>query len=236
MRGPLRAGPGTEPAPPELTPFHQIELVALAPERPLIVTDADEVLFAFMASLERWLEANGYYYDWASYALYGNVRRRADDAAADVGEVGALLERLFADSAGNMAAVPGAAKALAALSRRAQVVVLSNIPHDRHGDRRAALVRHGMDYPLVSNGSAPKGAAVRALTRRVRAPVFFIDDSKYHHDSVAECAPAVTRLHMLAHPRLAALPGAFSSRHRGVNSWSGARAIIERALAGAGYP
>lgn len=235
MRGPLRAGPGARPAAPELTAFHQIEFIALAPDRPLIVTDADEVLFAFMASLERWLRANGYYYNWASYALFGNVRRRADDAPASAPEVSALLERFFADAAGNMDAVPDAAESLAALRRRAQIVVLSNIPHDRHADRRAALARHGMDYPLVSNSVGPKGPAVRALARRVRAPVFFIDDSKYHHDSVGECAARVVRLHMLAHPRLAALPGAVSPRHRCVKSWRETRAVIESELAAAGY-
>lgn len=214
--------------------FAQIDSLSLATDRPLIVTDADEVLFAFMAAFERHLEDHGHYFDWSSFALDGNIRRRRDDGPADRDDILRLLDEFFAASTADMDPVPGAADALAALSRRAQVVVLSNLPYARHGDRRRALTRHGMDYPLVAN-VGPKGPAVGALARRVDAPVFFIDDGPNHHGSVAAHAAAVRRLHMIADSRLAALLQPSPDSHHRIDDWPGARAIIESELAAAGY-
>ena len=212
----------------------QIDAVALDPERPLIVTDADEVLFAFMDALKRHLEANGYYFDWSSYALNNNVRRREDDSPASMTELREILHTLFENCIAEMDPVPGAAEALAALARRAQVVVLSNVPQERHGDRRDALVRHGMDYPLVANGTGLKGPAVAALARRAGAPAFFIDDAPPHHSSVAAHANGVRRLHLVAHRRLAELVGRAPDCHHDVADWPAARAVIEAELAAAG--
>ncbi len=217
-----------------VTALDQIAALALAADRPLIVTDADEVLFAFMADFEPWIEARGYCFDWSSYALNGNIRRRRDDAAADVSEIVELLDGFFINCTANMAVVPGAADALAALSQRAQIVVLSNVSDSRYRDRRRALVHRGMDYPLVTN-AGPKGPAVSALAGRVRAPVFFIDDSPPHHESVARHAGEVRRLHMIADPRLARMLSPAKDSHHRVDDWSGARAIIEAELAAAGY-
>ena len=220
------------PAPPSV--FDQIAALTLDGGRPLIVTDADEVLFAFMAAFEEHLEDNGHYFDWSSFALDGNIRRRGDGAAADRDAIMRLLDGFFDSRTANMDAVPGASPALAALSRRAQVVVLSNLPYARRGERRRALVRNGMDYPLVAN-TGPKGPAVGALARRVDAPVFFIDDGPNHHGSVAGHAGAVRRLHMIADRRLAALLGPAPDSHHRVDEWPRARAIIEAELAAAGY-
>ena len=133
-----------------------------------------------------------------------------------------------------MDTAPGASEALEALSRRAQVVVLSNLPWARRRERRRALTDNGMDYPLVSN-TGPKGPAVAALARRAGAPAFFIDDGPNHHESVAASAGAVRRLHMIADRRLARLCAPAPSAHYRVDDWPAARAIIEAELAAAGF-
>ncbi len=214
--------------------FDRIAELSIATDRPLIVTDADEVLFLFMAAFERHLEDNGHYFDWSSFALDGNIRRHGDDAVADRDAVMALLNRFFDTRTGTLEPVPGASEALAALSRRAQVVVLSNVPWDRRAERRRALVHHGMDYPLIAN-VGPKGPAVGALARRVEAPVFFIDDGPNHHGSVAVHARAVRRVHMIADRRLAVLVGPAPDSHHRIDDWPGARAAIEAELTAAGY-
>ena len=221
------------PAAPDV--FEQIEALPIEARRPLIVTDADEVLFVFMADFERYLDEHEHYFDWSSYALLGNIRRRGDPEAVDWDTTKRLLDGFFDARTAIMDAAPGASESLATLNRRAQSVVLSNLPHTRRPERSRALELSGMDYPLISN-EGPKGPAVQALATRVEAPVFFIDDAPTHHKSVAEHANAVRRLHMVADSRLARLlkPEAIDSHHR-VDDWPGARAIIEAELSAAGY-
>lgn len=225
------AQPAPCPAAPDV--FEQIEALPLEARRPLIVTDADEVLFVFMADFERYLDEQGHYFDWSSYALFGNVRRRSDRGAVDWDATRRLLDGFFDARTVSMDAAPGAPESLATLNRRAQIVVLSNLPHTRRPERSRALELSGMDYPLISN-EGPKGPAVHALATRVEAPVFFIDDAPTHHESVAEHADEVRRLHMVADSRLARIVPAADSHHR-VDDWPGARAIIEAELSAAGY-
>jgi hypothetical protein len=200
----------------------------LAPDRPLLITDADEVLFAFMAAFERHLHANDTYFNWASYRLNGNIIARADETAVDNPQVKALIADFFEQHTRTIEPLEGAAEAMAALvaERGLQIVVLSNVPAPRHGDRQWALARHGMDYPLIANEGA-KGRAVAFLAARTNAPVFFIDDAPSHHDDVAVHAGHVRRIHYVGHPRLAELIGPAEASHLRARSWDDIRRFIE---------
>lgn len=197
----------------------QIAALALTPGRPLLIVDADEVLFYFMRGLERFLESRKLYFDWQSYALHGNIRRRLDDSVVLAEELHLLLQRFFADATEDMEPVDGAAAALERLRDRMQVVVLSNVPALARQARERALARHGMAYPLIAN-SGSKGPAVSALLRRVPGPAIFIDDIPHNHTSVARLAPEVHRLHFVADHRLAALLGPAPDCHHRVASWA----------------
>lgn len=172
--------------------------------RPLIVTDADEVLFHFLEGLEAYMATVGLYFTAASFALAGNIRRRADDVALTRAEVGLLLGQFFAASTGGLRPVDSAAESLARLGRNAQIVVFSNLPAGQRADRAAALRRHGMDYPLLV-GTGPKGPMLRELAARVAAPVAFIDDIPQHHISVKAEAPSIRCIHFVADRRLSVL-------------------------------
>jgi hypothetical protein len=212
----------------------QIGALALQRGRPLIVSDADEVLFAFMAGFERFLHSIDLYFHWGSFALTGNVRRRSDDTPLEGEAVRALLPRFFASHTELLEPVAGAADALRALSARAQIVVLSNLPLAQAEARQRALITHGMNYPLIANIGG-KGAAVQYLETLVAAPVFFIDDIPSQHTSVRKAAARVLCLHLIADPRLAKLLGpAEHSDHR-ADDWIEARAYIEAALDRLGY-
>jgi len=202
--------------------------------RPLLISDADEVLFAFMAGFEAYMLGRGAYFDWVSYRLNGNIRRQSDNLPLPVSEVRALLDDFFRDETRNLGPVAGAAPTLTMLGHRLQVVVLSNIPHDQHADRRHALARHGMDYPLVANQGS-KGPAVQALAARVTAPVIFIDDSPSHHREVAELAPHVQRIHFIGNVRLSDLLEQAEHSHYRAHTWDDIKAHIERHLEAEGY-
>jgi len=209
----------------------QLRELKIEADRPLLISDADEVLFAFMVGFEAYMEGRGAYFDWVSYRLNGNIRRKLDHAPLPVSEVRDLLEGFFRDQTRSLLPIAGAAAALGELSRRMQVVVLSNVPHDRHGDRRHALVRHGMDYPLIANRGS-KGPAVKALAARTAAAVVFIDDSPGHHREVAELAPHVQRIHFVGNERLSGLLEPAEHSHVRAQSWDDIRSHIERHLDG----
>ena len=207
----------------------QLEALTVEPGRPLLISDADEVLFRFVDTFTEHLEGIGYSFDWSSFRLAGNVRRISDGSPVGQDGIFHLLERLFAERTATIPAVDGAAEALARLNGAgAAIVVLTNIPTSRRKERARALVRNAMPYPVVAN-SGDKGPAVAWLAERAGAPVVFVDDGPNHHISVAEHAPAVTRLHFVATPRLARTipkPDAADAR---LDDWAG----LERAIAAA---
>jgi len=196
----------------------QLATLALTRGKPLVIVDADEVLFYFMRGLERFLESRDLYFDWASYALHGNIRQRRDNAPVAAEILHPLLQRFFADATEDLEPVDGAAQALAELSQTAQVVVLSNVPMPARGARIRALARHGMAFPLIAN-TGPKGPAVAFMLKQTMAPAVFIDDIPHNHKSVAEIAPAVHRLHYIADTRLAALLGPAPDCHHRADTW-----------------
>lgn len=217
---------------PEVLP--QLEALSLDPDRPLVITDADEVLFLFMQGLESYLHAREMYFDWASYALSGNLRHRRDNSAVPLERVPAMIEDFFEHHTDSLDPVPDAADSLAALARRAQVIVLSNLPVKQRERRILALRRHGMDYPVVAN-VGQKGTPVRRLAERVKGPVFFLDDSPRNLQSVKLAAEQVERLHFVADARLHALLGPVTEHHLSTTLWPEARAHIERRLTEHGY-
>lgn len=230
----MSAPPASERIAPPPAVAAQLDGLAIRPGRPLIVADADEVLFLFMRGFERFLAAQSLYFDWTSFALHGNIRRRADEAAVPLEDVQGLLSAFFARDTEALEPVEGAAEALATLSRRADVVILSNLPLDAKPARERALKRHGMDYPLVA-GHGPKGPAIAALAERAAAPIFFIDDIPHNHASVAKMAPATQRLHYVADPRLSALLGPSPHCHSRFEDWPAIMAHIVEQLDAGGH-
>lgn len=182
----------------------QLATLSLVSGRPLVIVDADEVLFHFMQGFERYLETQGCAIALNSFALAGNIRRVADDVVLGQADVGAMLANFFVDHTETLDPVPGAAEALADLSRSMQVVVLSNLPLAQAPARRRALLSAGMDYPVVAN-TGSKGGAVRRLTDLAAAPVAFVDDIPNHHGSVRRAVPDAFCVQFVADPRLAAL-------------------------------
>ena len=213
---------------------NQISLVSINRDKPLIISDADEVLVVFMARFELFLKSQDCFFDWSSFRLTGNIHRKSDNYTFSQEEVLSLLDRFFAEETLDLDAVPGAIKALQFLSSRAQVVILSNVPSSYHNERKKCLIKHGMNYPLIVNDGL-KGPAVKALAGMARAPVFFIDDSPKHIESVATLTDHVRRIHFVHDPRLAELVGPAPDSHYRIDTWSETRATIEKELSAAGF-
>ncbi|MBI1180807.1 MAG: hypothetical protein GC201_09630 [Alphaproteobacteria bacterium] len=212
----------------------QADRIPIDPDRPLILSDADEVILQFASVLEEFLHENELYLDLASFALTGNIRRKADDMAITAEEVTALIGQFFVEKTEHQPAVPGAPEALKALSARAQIVIVTNVPLQQREARIRSLKKLGMDYPLIANIGL-KGAVVRHLAEKVEAPVYFIDDIPPNIASVAKACEKVHCLHFVADERLGNLLGpAAESRHRADN-WPDAASWLAEHMAGLGY-
>jgi hypothetical protein len=208
-----------------------VDGIHLDPARPLIICDADNVLLQFVASLDRFLERQDLYLNLTSFRIHGNVKRRATNEPVADEAVSELLAAFFATETRHLDVVPGAAQALASLSERAQVVILSNLPDTSHQARIENLTAHGMAYPVIA-GKGPKGPVVNRLIAEFVQPVVFIDDLPPHIASVANETPRVHRLHFIADARLARLLPKAPDAHARIDTWPEAAAWIASVIEG----
>ena len=212
----------------------QMDQLEILPDRPIIIVDADEVLFQFMARFLHFLEGNNYRFDWSSFALTGNIRDANTDEVIDASIIRDLMPRFFSLHASDMDPVPDAAAVLKRLSDRTQIIVLSNVPVEARTDRLDCLKKNGLDYPLIANKGA-KGPVVNALLNGSDRPAVFIDDTPHNHKSVADWAAHVFRLHFIAHPRLAEMLDKADSAHHRAKTWLEIETLISKHLETAGY-
>jgi len=202
--------------------------VPLERDRPLLIVDADEVLLAFAQGLDRFLAQHGYYLAFANYRLHGNVRRRDDASVLNDAEVTALLYEFRADL-DSLEPVEGAVEAIAALRQSMSIVALSNVSITQAPARLRNFAALGWDFPLLTN-SGSKGRAVHTLAKRARAACFFVDDTPGHHESVAEYAPNVFRIHFVGDVRLKPLMPTSPYAHFRADTWGQAHAFIRTRL------
>ena len=203
---------------------NQIETLELNPDRPLIISDADEVLLQFMRQFEIYLDRNDMWIDLSSFRLQGNIKYKGSDEAVDMTNRN-IIDDFFAAETLNFSPVEGAAEALNALSKEAQIIILTNLPLAQKSERQINLSKHGMDYPVIV-GSGLKGPAVKSLGEKINAPLFFLDDIPHNINSVAEYVPTSGRIHMIADPRLSKLIGAAEGASARIDQWQEARAWI----------
>jgi hypothetical protein len=209
---------------------NQIETLELDPDRPLIISDADEVLLQFMRQFEIYLDRNDMWIDLSSFRLQGNIKYKGSDEAVDMTNRN-IIDDFFAAETLNFSPVEGAAEALNALSKETQVIILTNLPLAQKSERQINLSKHGMDYPVIV-GSGLKGPAVKSLGEKINAPLFFLDDIPHNINSVAEYVPTSGRIHMIADPRLSKLIGSAEGASARIDQWQEAQAWILDKLTG----
>jgi len=185
--------------------------------RPLLILDCDEVILHFAAPFQQWLrETQDMELTFNSFSLTKNLRRIADDSLVAAEEFPALLDGFFAGGQELQQPVPGVVEALADLRKDMDIAVLTNIADAHSAMRISVLRRAGLDLPVHAN-RGPKGAAVAKMAQGRRA--VFVDDLPPHHQSVADLAAAVGRLHMVADPVLRPLIAPAQAAHARIDDW-----------------
>ena len=191
--------------------------------RPLLITDCDEVLLHFVTPFHGWAgEAHDIDFELERHDFFNSLRYRACGSPVEREKGWAIFNQFFTDEMHRQPLVPDAAETLTAIAAHADVVVLTNLPHDYQLLRTNQLLGHALPYRVTCN-QGPKGPALKSLLDEFQpSAAVFVDDLAEHHASVAEIAPEVFRLHMVAEPRLARhVPPAPASQAR-IDRWADA--------------
>ena len=188
--------------------------------RPLLVTDCDEVLLHMVSHFAEWLdEAHGISFRPEDGDFAGSMKRQATGDRVPSEEVWPLLHDFFRGEMHRQTLVPGALEALGRIAEVADIVILTNLVDEAHPWRVDQLASHGIRHEVVCNQGG-KGAPLRQLVERHAATrSLFVDDLAVHHASVARHSPDTVRLHMVAEPRLAAVTETAEHAHARIDDW-----------------
>ena len=175
-----------------------------APEKPLLLVDADEVLLQFMEGLQRYARNRGLDMRLDSFMITGNLYRQRCDTRMTGDFVRTFLAEFFDHWTDRLMPVDGAAEGLARIAKTADVAILSNVPSRVRERRLGNLARHGMPYPVIANKGG-KGPTIARLAAARTGFVGFIDDLPPQLDDAARFSPNTYRVHSVADPRLRGL-------------------------------
>lgn len=187
--------------------------------RPLLITDCDEVLLHMVAHFADWVaEAHGFSFDLSAPG-FRNALLQKDGQPVPAERIWPLLDDFFTTEMHRQNIVPGAAEALREIGEMAEIVILTNIGDEFEAGRVEQLERFEIRHRVLCNRGG-KGPPVAELIADMRpSAVVFVDDLPVHHQSVAEHAPEVWRLHMIAEPRLAAHTSPAPDAHARIDDW-----------------
>jgi FMN phosphatase YigB (HAD superfamily) len=172
--------------------------------RPLVISDCDEVLLYMIAPFRDWLgEAHDIDFELKGREFHQAMTRVGTGEPIDPAGVWHYLGLFFDDEMHRQTPIPGAIAAMTELSKHADVVVLTNLNDERQQTRTRQLASHGLNLRVFTN-QGPKGPALKAILDEYRpSKTVFIDDLAQHHDSVSVIAPEVMRLHLCGEPQIA---------------------------------
>ncbi len=172
--------------------------------RPLIVSDCDEVLLYMITPFRDWLgETQDIDFALGGKEFHHAMTRKGTGEIIEIQDVWHYLNLFFDSEMGRQSPIPGAVAAIASLREHADIVVLTNLQDHRQENRTRQLADHGIDLRVFTN-QGPKGPALEAILEEYRpSRAIFIDDLPQHHDSVAQLLPDVGRLHLCGEPAIA---------------------------------
>jgi hypothetical protein len=209
----------------------QIANLQLRPTRPLVICDVDEVVVHFTRDFEDFLEGLDLVLDPSRMLFSGNIRDRKSLEWLSAEEGENVVVQFFAERTLEMQTIDGAVEALHSIGKSADVVMLTNLPHEAGDDRRANLAGHGLNFPVVTN-SGPKGPAIQKIASQVSAPVVFIDDSPGFITSAFHHAPDVHLIHFLHDERYARLVAPLDFVSLRTDTWQEMHPHVLKLIAG----
>jgi len=200
-----------------------------ADDRPLLILDVDDVVLEFIRPFPHFLKSRGFGLTLASFRLTGNIAETASGRLIEQPEVTALLGDFFDAQADWQSVTDGAEQALASLGDRAEIVLLTAMPHRHRAARRAHLDALGLRYPLLTTEMA-KGPAVAKLRGSKGRPVAFVDDQPSNLISARNSVADAHLFHLMADNSLRAFLPPVPDDIVSVEDWRDAAPKIASAL------
>jgi hypothetical protein len=188
--------------------------------RPLLISDCDEVLLHMVVPFANWLdEAHAITFEMTHGDWGKALRYKADDSLVDGALIWQHLNQFFDEEMHRQMPINGAVDAITRLSDIADVVILTNLLDHRAGPRGDQLRGHGIDVPVYTNQGGKGEALNRILAEYQPSVAVFVDDLPQQHDSVAEHAPQVWRLHLVGEPLITGIHKAPDTAHARIDVW-----------------
>ncbi len=198
--------------------------VKINKNKPLIICDADEVIFDFMTSFEAYLKSNNLHFNWSSYSLSNNIVDQYQSIISDQ-QIEVIINKFFDQNTSNMKLVEGSKKSLNKLSKYFDIIILSNIPKKNYLQRKKTLIKNNINYPLICN-SGGKGISVKQLINNHKSLCWFIDDSPNQINSVKYYNNTIKTLNLIINKELLKLSGIAKTADKSANTWRKAEKII----------
>ncbi len=202
-------------------------------KRPLLISDCDDVLLHFAPHFADYVaEAHGYRFALGRPGFVGALTDKAGEAVPPE-RAWELLNGFFDAEMHRQHLVDGALDALRTIGEEADIVILTNIRDEYQANRVAQLERLEIRHRVLCNQGG-KGLPVAELIAAMKpTAAVFVDDLPIHHESVAEHAPEVWRLHMIAEPHMAAASPPAPHAHARIDRWDEAVPWVLGKLRGA---
>ena len=213
------------------TTLAQIASLQLRPKRPLVICDVDEVVVHFTRDFEGFLRERGLALDPQRMLFSGNIRNLKSKDFLNAEESEEVVVQFFEERTLDMETIDGAVESLHSIGKSADVIMLTNLPHEAGDDRRANLAGHGLNFPVITN-SGPKGPAIRKIAAQISAPVVFIDDSPGFITSAFHHAPDVHLIHFLHDERYARLVAPLDFVSLRTDTWEEMHPHVLKLIAG----
>ena len=188
--------------------------------RPLLISDCDEVLLHMVKHFGVWLDER-HDIDFAiQHGDFSTAMTRRDGGPPPSREdMWAMLRQFFPGEMHRQTLVPHAAEALARLADMADVVILTNLQDDCRQPRIEQLAQFGIAHRVECNQGGKGDPVARLVAEHGAGVTVFVDDLAVHHESVAEHAPGVFRLHMVSEPSLAPNVPPAHHAHVRIDDW-----------------
>ncbi len=195
--------------------------------RPLIMSDCDEVLMHMVVPFRSWLDTlHGIHFSFSG-GFERALRHKDSGDPVERAQVWSLLSSFFQTEMHRQTPIPGAVAAMARLAERADIVIVTNIGEELADARAEQIHAHGLPYPVIGNRGG-KGPVIARLMQERRPPLtFFIDDLAPNHVSVAQHVPQCWRLQFVGEPEMAPHVEPAIEAHARIDDWASAEQWID---------
>ena len=183
--------------------LNQIGNLNINRNKPLLISDADEVILNFVQAFETYLNSIGLYYDLSSYALFGNIKKIKENIAIENDQITKHITDFYNLHTEEISFVNESIKYLGKIKNDldCQIIVVSNLPHRNREKREISFRKNGLDFPIISN-SGLKGLTIKEIAKNQKNKIFFIDDISANLLSAYNEVDGIKLIHYISDKRL----------------------------------